>query len=129
MLLVIEGELEEKPLLPVVNFENRGDTTVEEAVADVEEIVFAVDGDVRDKALGLVEFFGEKGVFALKFVTFFFVGGEEADGADEAGELADVGDGLLGVDEEVAGEAGVCLGGGDLFDSRTIYLIKNQPHD
>ena len=82
-----------------------------------------------NEALGFIKFLGEKGIFALEFVAFFFVGGEEADGADEAGELADVGDGFLGVDEEVAGEAGVCLGGGDLFDSRTIYLIKNQPHD
>ena len=104
----------------MIDFEDGGHAAVEEAVADVEKVVLAIDGDEGNEALGFIKFLGEKGIFALKFVAFFFVGGEEADGADEAGELADVGDGLLGVDEEVAGEAGVCLGGGDLFDSRTI---------
>ena len=100
----------------MVDFENGGHAVVEEAVADVEKVVLAVDGDEGDEALGFIEFLGEKGVFALKFVAFFFVGGEEADGTDEAGELADVGDGLLGVDEKVAGEAGVRFGKGDAFD-------------
>ena len=94
----------------MVDFENGGHAAVEEAVADVEKVVLAVDGDEGDEALGFIEFLGEKGIFALEFVAFFFVGGEKTDGADEAGELADVGDGFLGVDEEVAGEAG------DAFD-------------
>ena len=100
----------------MVDFEDGGHTAVEEAVTDVEEVTFAINGDEGNEALGFIEFLGEKGIFTLEFVTFFFVGGEEADGADEAGELADVGDGLLGVDEEVAGEAGVRFGKGDAFD-------------
>ena len=116
MLLIVEGKLEKEALFPVVDFENGGHAAVEEAVADVEKVVLAIDGDEGNEALGFIKFLGEKGIFALKFVAFFFVGGEEADGADEAGELADVGDGLLGVDEEVAGEAGVRFGKGDAFD-------------
>ena len=104
----------------MVDFENGGHAAVEEAVADIEEVVLAVDGDEGNEALGFIKFLGEKGIFALKFVAFFFVGGEETDGADEAGELADVGDGFLGVDEEVAGEAGVRFGKGDAFDPFTL---------
>ena len=116
MGLAIKVKLEQQTLFAVVDLENGGDAAVEESVADIEEVVLAVDGDVGNEALGLIEFLGEKGIFALEFVTFFFVGGEEADGADEAGELADVGDGFLGVDEEVAGEAGVRFGESDAFD-------------
>ena len=100
----------------MVDFENGGHAAVEEAVADIEEVVLAVDGDEGNEALGFIKFLGEKGIFALKFVAFFFVGGEETDGADEAGELADIGDGFLGVDEKVAGEAGVGFVMGDAFD-------------
>ena len=116
MLLVVEVELEKETLLAVVDFENGGHAAVEEAVADVEKVVLVINGDEGNEALGFIKFLGEKGVFALKFVAFFFVGGEKTDGADEAGELADVGDGFLGVDEEVAGEAGVSFGKGDAFD-------------
>ena len=104
----------------MVDFENGGLAAVEEAVADVENVVLAINGDEGNEALGFIKFLGEKGVFALEFVTFFFVGGEEAYGADEAGELADVGDGLLGVDKEVAGEAWVRFGEGDTFAPFTL---------
>ena len=100
----------------MVDFEDGGHTAVEEAVADVEEVAFAIDGDEGNEALGFVELLGKKGVLALKLVAFFFVGGEETDGADEAWELADIGDGFLGVDEKVAGEAGVGFVMGDAFD-------------
>ena len=100
----------------MVDFEDGGHTAVEEAVADVEEVAFAIDGDEGNEALGFVELLGKKGVLALKLVAFFFVGGEETDGADEAGELADIGDGFLGVDEKVAGEAGMGFVMGDAFD-------------
>lgn len=103
-------------MFAVVNFEDGGDAAVEEAVADVEKVVLTVDGDVGNETLGFVELFGKKGILALKFVTFFLVVGEEADGADQAGELADAGDGFLGVNEEVAWEARMGFVVSDAFD-------------
>ena len=103
-------------MFAVVDFEDGGNAAVEEAVADIEEVVLAVDGDIGNEALGLIEFFGEKGVFALQFVALFLVVGEEADGADQAGELADAGDRFLGINEEVAGEARMGFVVSDAFD-------------
>ena len=57
--LAVEGELEKQALLAVVDFEDGGHTAVEEAVADVEEVAFAVDGDEGNEALGFVEFLGK----------------------------------------------------------------------
>ena len=129
MGLAVEGKLEKQALLAVVDFENGGHAAVEEAVADVEEVVLAINGDEGDEALGFIEFLGEKGIFALELVAFFFVGCEETDGADEAGKLADVGDGFLGVDEEVAWEAGMGFVMGDAFctnDIRYVGLVLYQ---
>lgn len=103
-------------MLAVVDFEDGGDATVEKAVADVEEVVLAVDGDIGNEALGFVELLGEKGVFALQFVALFLVVGEEADGADQAGELADAGDGFFGINEEVAWKARMGFVVSDAFD-------------
>lgn len=138
MGLAIKIKLEQQTLFAVVDFEDGGDAAVEEAVADVEKVVFAVDGDVGNEALGLIEFFGEKGILALKFVAFFFIVGEEADGADQAGKLADAGDGFLGVNEEVAWEARMGFVVGDAFDplaledlglknSAVIRTLQNLP--
>lgn len=111
----------------MIDFEDGGYAAVEEAVADVEKVVLAIDGDEGNEALGLIEFLGEKGVFALKFVAFFFVGGEKTDGADEAGELADAGDRFLGVNEEVAREARMGFVVGDAFDPLALedLSLKN----
>lgn len=103
-------------MFAVVDFENGGDAAVEESVADIEEVVLAVDGDVGNEALGLIEFLGEKGILALQFVALFLVVGEEADGADQTGKLADAGDRFLGVNEEVAREARMGFVVGDAFD-------------
>ena len=43
----------------MVDFENGGHTTVEEAVADIEKVVLAIDGDEGNEALGFIKFLGK----------------------------------------------------------------------
>ena len=43
----------------MVDFENGGHAVVEEAVADVEKVAFAVDGDEGNEASGFIKFLGK----------------------------------------------------------------------